>query len=175
MLNSAPSVLSSKTYEAQFLDICLNPHVMQAHPPATARSVSTDAASLRKENSSPAAAVESRPSLPKAAPDQGSLPTAPMEKQPSLPRAAQKQGSTPASQQQQQENSVYESEGACTWSPPPDKELAPFLSSTMALFDRALPGGSGHADAASQDSTISNRYVVILSSHLRSETMPSSD
>ncbi len=169
----------------------LKAHIVQAHPPATARSVSSDAASLRKENGTPAAPTEDWPSLPRAAPDQGSLPTAPVAKQPSLPRAApdqgslptaliekqtslpkaaqeqgsppaglQKQGSTPAGlqqqQQQQQQSSVHESEGACTWSPPPDQEPVPFVSSTMALFNHPVPSGSSQADAFSQESAKSD-------------------
>ena len=113
---------------------------VQPQLPAMGTMESAAAVSLQKQASFPTAAIEKQLSLPKAAQDQGSFAA-----------GLQKQSITPASLQQQ-ESSEPEPEVASTRSPPPNQELAPFMSSTMALFSHALPGDSGQADAASQDS-----------------------
>ena len=64
-------------------------------------------------------------------------------------------------QQKQQDSNTPGPEVASSWSPPPDQELVPFVLSSMALFNGALPGSNGLAGAASQDSidSASDRYT----------------
>ena len=124
---------------------------MQPQPPPKRKTELTAAASLGKQ-ASLLTAVEKQPSLPKAAREQDSIPAG-LQNQGSTPASQQQQSNIPAGlqQQKQQESNTPGPEVASSWSPPPDQELVPLVSSTVALFDHALPGGSGQADAVSQD------------------------